>query len=176
MTEAGTRPAPWQVLGKRTLYSSEWIGLDQWTVRLPDGTLIPVSLVCRRGTPRDGSAVLLLYGYGSYGVSIDAAFASPRLSLVDRGFIFAIAHIRGGDDMGHGWYLDGKLANSYSTSKMIFSLQHYIHQITKYMHDNVYYLGIWDDGDVWIVNPRLTDYKFSGVNPFFNIMEWDVTE
>jgi peptide/nickel transport system substrate-binding protein len=48
------------------------------------------------------------------------------------------------------------------------------HQITKYMHDNVYYLGIWDDGDVWIVNPRLTGYKFSGVNPFFNIMEWDV--
>jgi len=49
------------------------------------------------------------------------------------------------------------------------------HQITKYMHDNVYYLGIWDDGDVWIVNPRLTGYKFSGVNPFFNIMDWDIT-
>jgi len=49
-------------------------------------------------------------------------------------------------------------------------------QITKYMHDNVYYIGIWDDGDIWIVNPRLTGVKFSGVNPFFNIVEWDVTE
>lgn len=50
------------------------------------------------------------------------------------------------------------------------------HQITRYMHDNVYYLGIWEDGDVWIVNPRITGAKFSGVTPFFNITEWDIAQ
>jgi oligopeptidase B len=64
---------------------------------------------------RDGRSSLLLYGYGSYGLSIDAAFASPRLTLVDRGFIFAIAHIRGGQEMGRQWYEDGKLLKKKNT-------------------------------------------------------------
>ena len=76
-----------------------------------DGTSVPVSLVYRRDTPLDGTAPLLLYGYGAYGSAIPASFGANRLSLVDRGFIYAIAHVRGGTDKGWGWYTDGKLAN-----------------------------------------------------------------
>ena len=80
-----------------------------------DGAGIPVSLLYRKGTPLDGSAPCLLYGYGSYGMSMPAAFSGNRLSLVDRGFIYAIAHIRGGSEKGYGWYLDGKLAKKENT-------------------------------------------------------------
>jgi oligopeptidase B len=73
-----------------------------------DGAEVPISLLHRRDFKRDGKAPLLLYGYGSYGVSIPASFNTNRLSLVDRGFTYAIAHIRGGTDKGWGWYLDGK--------------------------------------------------------------------
>lgn len=73
-----------------------------------DGELVPVSLLYRATTPLDGSAPLLLYGYGAYGASMPAGFSTNRLSLVDRGFIYAIAHIRGGKDKGYGWYRDGR--------------------------------------------------------------------
>lgn len=80
-----------------------------------DGTEIPISLVYRKGLKQNGANPLLLYGYGSYGLSIDAAFASPRLSLIDRGFVYAIAHIRGGQEMGRQWYEDGKLLKKQNT-------------------------------------------------------------
>jgi oligopeptidase B len=80
-----------------------------------DGTRIPISLVCRAGTPRDGSAPFLLYGYGSYEISIDPSFSVSRLSLLDRGFGFAIAHIRGGGELGRRWYEDGKLLHKINT-------------------------------------------------------------
>jgi oligopeptidase B len=80
-----------------------------------DGTLIPISLLYRKGIVKDGDNPLLLYGYGAYGFSIDASFSSPRLSLVDRGFIYAIAHIRGGQEMGRPWYDDGKLLRKKNT-------------------------------------------------------------
>jgi oligopeptidase B len=73
-----------------------------------DGAEVPVSILHRRDLKRDGKAPLLLYGYGSYGVAMPASFSANRLSLVDRGFVYAIAHIRGGTDKGWGWYLDGK--------------------------------------------------------------------
>jgi oligopeptidase B len=73
-----------------------------------DGTRVPISLVYRRDTPRDGTAPLLLYGYGAYGISVEPHFISNRISLLDRGFIFAIAHVRGGGDLGRGWYEHGK--------------------------------------------------------------------
>ena len=73
-----------------------------------DGAQVPVSILHRKDLARDGSAPLLLYGYGSYGMAMPASFAANRLSLVDRGFVYAIAHIRGGADKGWGWYLDGK--------------------------------------------------------------------
>jgi len=73
-----------------------------------DGAEVPVSILHARDLKRDGSAPLLLYGYGSYGMAMPASFSANRLSLVDRGFVYAIAHIRGGADKGWGWYLDGK--------------------------------------------------------------------
>jgi oligopeptidase B len=73
-----------------------------------DGAEVPVSILHRKDLARDGKAPLLLYGYGSYGMAMPASFSANRLSLVDRGFVYAIAHIRGGADKGWGWYLDGK--------------------------------------------------------------------
>ena len=86
-------------------------------LRVParDGTLVPVSLVRRKDTPLDGSAPLLLYGYGSYGYSQSARFNASALSLLDRGFVYAIAHVRGGQEMGRRWYEDGKLLRKMNT-------------------------------------------------------------
>jgi oligopeptidase B len=81
----------------------------------PDGARVPVSLVHRRDTALDGSAPCLLYGYGSYGASMPASFRTNILSLVDRGFVFAIAHVRGGTEKGWRWYLDGKRENKPNT-------------------------------------------------------------
>ncbi len=80
-----------------------------------DGTQIPISIVYKKGFVKDGSHPLLEYGYGSYGNSIDASFSSARLSLLDRGFAFAIAHIRGGQEMGRQWYEDGKMMKKKNT-------------------------------------------------------------
>jgi oligopeptidase B len=83
--------------------------------RADDGAEVPVSILHRRDLARDGTAPLLLYGYGSYGMSMPASFAANRLSLVDRGFVYAIAHIRGGADKGWNWYLDGKREKKTNT-------------------------------------------------------------
>ena len=80
-----------------------------------DGTHIPISLVYRKGFSKDGSHPLLLYGYGSYGASMDASFSSSRLSLLDRGFVYALAHIRGGEELGRQWYENGKLFQKKNT-------------------------------------------------------------
>jgi oligopeptidase B len=81
----------------------------------PDGETVPISLLHRKGLPRDGSAPCLLYGYGAYGLSVPAAFNANRLSLVDRGFVFAIAHVRGGTEKGWRWYREGKLARKFNS-------------------------------------------------------------
>ncbi|MDP3680365.1 MAG: S9 family peptidase [Flavobacterium sp.] len=80
-----------------------------------DGTKVPISLVYRKGLKKDGNNPLLLYAYGSYGVTMDTYFSSTRLSILDRGFVFAIAHIRGGEDLGRQWYEDGKLLKKKNT-------------------------------------------------------------
>ena len=80
-----------------------------------DGTKVPISMVYSKKLKKDGSNPLLLYAYGSYGHSMDATFSSTRLTLLDRGFIFAIAHIRGGEDLGRQWYEDGKLLKKKNT-------------------------------------------------------------
>jgi oligopeptidase B len=92
-----------------------------------DGTQIPVSLVYRKGLARDGSAPLLQYAYGAYGLSIDPSFSSARLSLIDRGFIYAIAHVRGGQEMGRAWYDDGrKLHKKHSFADFIDVTRHLV--------------------------------------------------
>ena len=80
-----------------------------------DGTKVPISLVYKKGFKKDGNAPLLLYGYGSYGASMDASFTSTRLSLLNRGFVYAIVHIRGGQEMGRQWYENGKLMKKINT-------------------------------------------------------------
>ena len=80
-----------------------------------DGELVPISLLYHRDTPLDGSAPCLLYGYGSYGITVPSAFNTNCLSLVDRGFVYAIAHVRGGKDKGYGWYDDGKRSKKMNT-------------------------------------------------------------
>ena len=80
-----------------------------------DGEQVPISLLYRADTPLDGSAPCLLYGYGAYGMSMPASFSTTRLSLVDRGFVYAIAHVRGGTEKGWHWYTDGKLAKKTNT-------------------------------------------------------------
>ncbi len=80
-----------------------------------DGARVPVSLVYRRDLKKDGSAPLYLYGYGAYGAAIMPGFSSNRLSLLEQGFVYAIAHIRGGDDLGYAWYEQGKLAQRTNT-------------------------------------------------------------
>jgi oligopeptidase B len=92
-----------------------------------DGEQIPVTLLYRNSTPLDGSAPLWLYGYGSYGISMPASFNTGILSLVDRGFIYAIAHIRGGQEKGRAWYKNGKLEHKMNTFKDFISVaQHLI--------------------------------------------------
>jgi oligopeptidase B len=80
-----------------------------------DGELVPVTLLYKKTTPLDGTAPVFLYGYGAYGIAMPAAFSTGRLSLVDRGFIYAIAHIRGGKDKGYRWYTNGKMAKKTNT-------------------------------------------------------------
>jgi len=80
-----------------------------------DGERVPISLLYRKGLQKDGTAPCLLYGYGSYGISIPASFSVSRLSLVDRGFVYAIAHIRGGQERGYRWYTQGRLLNKMNT-------------------------------------------------------------
>jgi oligopeptidase B len=101
-----------RILRKRQEIPSGHDAADYVTTRIMaishDGAEVPVSILHRKDLRRDGSAPLLLYGYGSYGMAMPASFSANRLSLVDRGFVYAIAHIRGGADKGWGWYLDGK--------------------------------------------------------------------
>lgn len=96
-------------------YDAGQYATERVMVKGRDGTMIPVSLVYRKGLAKEGSAPLHLYAYGAYGYAVPPGFSTTRLSLVDRGFIYAIAHIRGGDDLGRAWYLQGKLNKRNNT-------------------------------------------------------------
>ncbi|MDP9137705.1 MAG: S9 family peptidase [Pseudomonadota bacterium] len=91
-----------------------------------DGEAVPISLLYRKGLARDGSAPCWLYGYGSYGIAIPAAFNANWLSLANRGFVCAIAHVRGGKDRGHRWYLDGKREKKTNTFKDFIAAAHHL--------------------------------------------------
>ena len=108
-----------RVLKKRTEipsgFDSSRYEVRRFMAPARDGAQVPVSVLLRRGTPQDGSAPLLLYAYGSYGATIEPTFNANVLSLVDRGFVYAIAHIRGGQELGRQWYDDGKMMNKMNT-------------------------------------------------------------
>ncbi|HEX8365692.1 MAG TPA: S9 family peptidase [Allosphingosinicella sp.] len=96
-------------------YDASRYETERLMVPARDGRQVPVSIVYRKGFPRDGSGKLYLYAYGAYGHAIPPSFSVSRLSLLDRGFACAIAHVRGGDDLGYGWFLDGKLDKRTNT-------------------------------------------------------------
>ena len=111
-TKAKTLLKQQEVLGgfNKDDYTSERV-----FVTARDGAKVPVSIVYRKGTPKDGTSPVLQYAYGSYGSNTEPGFSSNRISLLDRGFIYAIAHIRGGQEMGRAWYDDGKLLKKKNT-------------------------------------------------------------
>lgn len=103
-----------EVLGG-TFSSENYISERVWAPSRDGSTKVPISLVYHKTTKKTAETPLLLYGYGSYGHTVDASFSSVRLSILDRGFIFAIAHIRGGEYLGRDWYEDGKMLNKKNT-------------------------------------------------------------
>lgn len=118
---------------------------DYYTERLQaaagDGTLVPVTLVYKKGMTRNGKNPLLLYGYGSYGYSTDPYFNSARLSLLDRGFIYAIAHVRGGEEMGRQWYEDGKLMKKMNTFTDFIACAEFLAAEKYTCPENLYAMG-----------------------------------
>jgi len=106
-----------------------------------DGTKIPVSLIYRKGIKMDGNNPLLQYGYGSYGSTIDPYFSSVRLSLLDRGFIYAIAHVRGGEYLGRRWYEGGKLLNKKNTFTDFIDVSKYLIDQNYTTKENLYAMG-----------------------------------
>ncbi|HEY8023366.1 MAG TPA: S9 family peptidase [Burkholderiaceae bacterium] len=106
-----------------------------------DGVKVPVSLVYRKGFKRDGSAPLYQYAYGSYGMSTDPNFRSAAVSLLDRGFVFAIAHIRGGQEMGRAWYEDGKLQHKKNTFTDFLDVTDYLVAQQYAAKDKVFAMG-----------------------------------
>jgi oligopeptidase B len=103
----------------------DYVTERQWATAR-DGTKIPVSLVYRKGFAKDGSAAMLQYAYGSYGLSSDPRFSLVNVSLLDRGMVYAIAHIRGGQEMGRAWYDNGKLLNKKNTFTDFIDVTRYL--------------------------------------------------
>lgn len=106
-----------------------------------DGVKVPVSIVYHKDTKIDGTAPCLLYGYGSYGASMDPYFSATRLSLLDRGFVYALAHIRGGQEMGRQWYEDGKLLNKKNTFNDFVDCGKYLVANKYAAEDNLFAMG-----------------------------------
>jgi oligopeptidase B len=107
-------------------YDASRYATERLTAVARDGARVPVSIVYRKGLRRDGSAPLYLYGYGAYGSAIMPGFSASRLSLLDRGFVYAIAHIRGGDDLGYAWYEAGKLDQRTNTFNDFVDVARYL--------------------------------------------------
>jgi oligopeptidase B len=96
-------------------YDGSQYATERLTITARDGAKVPVSVVYKKGFAKDGAGKLFLYGYGAYGIAIPPSFNSNRISLLDRGWACAIAHVRGGDDLGYQWFLDGKLEKRTNT-------------------------------------------------------------
>jgi oligopeptidase B len=122
----------WEVKKQQEIPSGYDPGLytsERLHAAAPDGSLVPISLVYRKGPPRDGSQPLLLYGYGAYGFSTEPGFDARRLSLLDRGFAYAIAHVRGGSELGRAWYEQGRLMHKKNSfTDLIACAEHLIAQ------------------------------------------------
>lgn len=122
-------------------YKPENYVTERVFAKAQDGTMVPISIVYKKGFKKDGKQPLLLYGYGSYGNSIDPGFSSTRISLLDRGFAFAIAHIRGGQEMGRQWYEDGKMFKKMNTFTDFIDCAEYLIQEKYTSKEHLYAMG-----------------------------------
>lgn len=149
-----------EVLGD---FSSEDYESKRLWAEARDGVKVPLSLVYKKGTPLDGTAPLVLYGYGSYGINMDPYFSTVRLSLLDRGFIWAVAHIRGGQEMGRYWYEDGKLLKKMNTfTDFIDCADHLVaNKFTRY--DNMIAMGGSAGGLLVGAVANMAPEKFAGI-------------
>lgn len=138
-----------------------------------DGALVPVSLLYRRDTKLDGSAPCLLYGYGAYGISIPAAFNTNCLSLVDRGFVYAIAHVRGGKDKGYNWYENGKRAKKQNTFKDFIAVAKHLVTEGYTRHDRIVAHGGSAGGMLMGAIANMAPESFGGIMaevPFVDVL------
>ncbi|SFP72335.1 oligopeptidase B [Mesorhizobium sp. NFR06] len=138
-----------------------------------DGELVPISLLYHRDTPLDGSAPSLLYGYGSYGITVPSAFNTNCLSLVDRGFVYAIAHVRGGKDKGYGWYDDGKRAKKMNTFTDFIACARHLVAERYTLHDRVVAQGGSAGGMLMGAIANMAPESFGGIVaevPFVDVL------
>ena len=138
-----------------------------------DGAEVPVTLLYRKDTPLDGSAPCLLYGYGAYGIAIPASFNTNCLSLVDRGFVYAIAHIRGGKDKGFQWYEDGRMEKKTNTFKDFIAAADYLNQQKFTSYANIVAEGGSAGGMLMGAIANMAPEKFKGVIaavPFVDVL------
>ncbi len=148
-------------------------GTERTWATAPDGTRVPISLVYRNTLRHPEGNPLLLYGYGSYGISMDADFRSPRLSLLDRGFVFAIAHVRGGEELGRDWYESGKLFHKKNTFTDFIACAEHLVQQGYAAKEHVYAMGGSAGGLLMGAVINLRPDLFHGVVaqvPFVDIM------
>ncbi|MBB6466908.1 oligopeptidase B [Aminobacter lissarensis] len=139
----------------------------------PDGELVPISLIHHRDTPLDGTAPCLLYGYGSYGMTIPASFNTNCLSLVDRGFVYAIAHVRGGKDKGYAWYDDGKRATKTNTFTDFVACAHHLVAERYTAHDRIVAQGGSAGGMLMGAVANMAPEAFAGILaevPFVDVL------
>ncbi|MEQ6166095.1 MULTISPECIES: S9 family peptidase [unclassified Ekhidna] len=145
-----------------------------------DGEKVPISIVYKKGYEKDGNGPLLQYGYGSYGATIDASFSSVRLSLLDRGFAFAIAHIRGGQMMGRQWYEDGKMFKKMNTFNDFIDCSKYLIEESYTSAEHLYAQGGSAGGLLMGAVVNLAPELYNGVLaavPFVDVVStmWDET-
>ncbi|MDL2404360.1 S9 family peptidase [Rhizobium calliandrae] len=138
-----------------------------------DGEQVPVTLLYRKATPLDGSAPCLLYGYGAYGITIPAGFNTNCLSLADRGFVYAIAHIRGGKDKGFAWYEDGKMDKKTNTFKDFIAAADYLNEEKFTSHAKIIAEGGSAGGMLMGAVANMAPEKFAGIIaavPFVDVL------
>ena len=138
-----------------------------------DGEKVPVTLLYRKDTPLDGSAPCLLYGYGAYGISIPASFSTNALSLVNRGFVYAVAHVRGGKDKGFAWYEDGKMKGKTNTFKDFIAASDHLVREQFTSHDRIVAEGGSAGGMLMGAIANMAPEKFGGIIaavPFVDVL------
>ena len=154
-------------------YNVDEYQIERLYVTARDGAKVPMSMVYKKGLKKDGKAPLLLYGYGSYGSTIDPYFSSVRLSLLDRGFVYVIAHIRGGQTMGRQWYEDGKMFKKINTFNDFIDCGKYLVDQKYTSQENMYAMGGSAGGLLMGAVINMAPELFNGIVaavPFVDVM------